>query len=374
MRAEFLRGSAAIGLFGLLVMGGAPAEGLRAEGQSTQQKPPSAAPQQQAPVTVPGNPQGGQKPPDQYTMSVEVPLVNMEVVVADDKGDIYTGLKKGNFRISEDGVPQEITNFSTPDAPITSVLLIEFSSRGLGYYFNGASYAENAVNWADEFLRQLKKDDWVALVSFDLRTRIEVDFTQDKMAVHNYLTKMIIPGFHESNVFDALIETLDNMKDVKGRKSIVLLASGIDTFSKHNFDQTLKRVKDTDVTIYAIGVGEFLQTMRESYNPYSNNMTYLQAKNEMKVFAQLTGGMSYFPKFDGEIPTDMQAIATMLRSQYSMGYTPTNQSQDGKFRKIKVEVVGKDGQPVDLRDKKGKKLKLIVYTREGYTAPKGPVS
>jgi len=121
-------------------------------------------------------------------------------------------------------------------------------------------------------------------------------------------------------------------------------------------------------------VGEFLQTMRESYNPYSNNMTYLQAKNEMKVFAQLTGGMSYFPKFDGEIPTDMQAIATMLRSQYSMGYTPTNQSQDGKFRKIKVEVVGKDGQPVELRDKKGKKLKLIVYTREGYTAPKGPVS
>jgi len=371
MHPSVVRASAAAGLFALLVMGTAPLEGLRAQGQSAPPSSQQQSPQQQPPVTVPGNPGGGQKPPDQYTMSVEVPLVSLDVVVADEKGDIYTGLKKGNFRVSEDGVPQAIANFSTPDAPITTVLLVEFGSRGI---FGIPVYAANAVNWADEFVRQLKKDDWVALVSFDLRTRIEVDFTQDKMAVHSYLARMIIPGFRESDVFDALVDTLDNLKDVKGRKSIVLLASGIDTFSKHTLDQTYKRVKETDVTIFSIGVGEMVDMARDNTNPFRNNLTYMQAKSEMKEYARLTGGRAYFPRFDGEIPSIMQEIAGMLRSQYSLGYTPTNQTRDGKYRKIKVEVVGPDGQPVELKDKKGKKLKLVVFTREGYTAPAGPVS
>ncbi|HUJ39937.1 MAG TPA: VWA domain-containing protein [Candidatus Acidoferrales bacterium] len=367
MRAEIVRAAAAMGIFGLLAMGSAPLEGLRAQDRSAQQKPET----QQPPVTVPGNTGGGQKPNEQYTMSVEVPLVNLDVVVADDKGDIYTGLRKGNFRVMEDGVPQPITNFSTPEAPITSVLLVEFSSRGI---FGYPIYAANAVNWADDFVRQLKQQDWVALVSFDMRSRIEVDFTQDKMAVHSYLSRMVIPGFRESCVFDALIDTLDNLKDVKGRKSIVLLASGVDTFSKHTLDQTYKRVKDTDVTIFVVGVGEMADVTRDMVNPYGSHVGYLQAKNQMSEFARLTGGQAFFPRFDGEIPDDMREIAGMLRSQYSLGYMPTNQARDGKYRKIKVEVVGPDGQPVELKDKKGKKLKLIVYTREGYTAPKGPVS
>lgn len=367
MRPSFLRATAAGGLFVLLVLGTAPLEALRAQSQDTQQNP-----QQKPPVTVPSGPTGDPKPPEQYSLSIEVPLVTLDVVVADDKGDIYTGLKKGNFRVSEDGVAQPITNFSTPDAPITSVLLLEFSSRGI---FGYPVYAANAVHWADEFLRQLKKDDWVALVSFDMRTHIEVDFTQDKRAVDNYLAGMMMPGFRESNVFDALIETLDNLKDLKGRKSIVLLASGIDTFSKHTLDQTLKRVKETDVTIFPIGVGEMLATMREgSRMSGGGNLTYLQGKNEMGEFARLTGGQAYFPRFDGEIPGIMQSIAGMLRSQYSLGYTPTNQARDGKYRKIKVDIVGSDGQPVEMKDQKGKKLKLIVYTRQGYTAPKGPIS
>jgi VWFA-related protein len=364
MRPSLLRAAAAGGLFGLLVMGTAPLAGLRAQAQKAQQKPP---------VTVPSAPSGEQKPPEQYTMSVEVPLVTLDVVVADNKGDIYTGLKKGNFRVSEDGVPQPITNFSTPEAPITTVLLIEFSSRGI---FGYPAFAANAVTWADEFVSLLKKDDWVALVSFDMRTHIEVDFTQDKRAVHDYLAGMILPGFHESNIFDAVIETLDNMKDVKGRKSIVLLASGIDTFSKHTLDDAYKRAKETDVTIFPVGVARPVANYLDNHNMIgaSGRLDFYQAENQLREFAKLTGGQAFFPQFEGEIPDDMRNIAAMLRSQYSLGYVPTNQARDGKYRKIKVDVVGSDGQPVELTDKKGKKLKLIVYARQGYTAPKGPVS
>jgi VWFA-related protein len=368
MRAGILRCTTAGGLFALLVLGTAPLDALRAQSQNA----PRDA-QQKPPVTVPGGPTGDTKPTDQYSMSVEVPLVSLDVVVADEKGDIFTGLKKGNFRVSEDGVNQPITNFGTPEAPITTVLLIEFSSKGL---FGYPVYAANAVNWADVFLQLLKKDDWVALVSFDMRTRLEVDFTQDKMAVHNYLATMLIPGFHESNVFDALMETLDNLKDVKGRKSIVLLASGIDTFSKHTLDDAYKRVKQTDVTIFPIGVSRALQYYLDGQGVLSGarSVDFYQAENQLGQFAKLTGGHAFFPVFDGEIPGIMQSIAGMLRAQYSLGYTPSNQARDGKYRKIKVEVVGADGQPLEVQDKKGKKMKLVVYARQGYTAPKGPVS
>ena len=365
MRAGWLRTAAAGGLFGLLAMSTAPLDAIHAQAQAAQQNP-----EQKPPVTVPAGP-GQTKPTDQFSLTVEVPLVNLDVVVADEKGDIFAGLNKSNFRVTEDGVPQPITNFSTPDAPITAVLLVEFSSRGI---YGFPVYAANAVNWADVFLTQLRKDDWVALVSFDLNTRIEEDFTQDKRAVHQALSRMMVPGFHESNLFDALIETLDNLKDVKGRKSVIVLASGIDTFSKHTLDQTIKRVKETDVTIFPIGVGEIVALTREANNPFRSNMTYLQGKNQMSEFAHLTGGHAYFPRFDGEIPSEMQEIATMLRSQYSLGYVPTNQNRDGKYRKIKVEVVGADGQPAQMKDQKGKALKLVVYARQGYTAPKGPVS
>jgi VWFA-related protein len=251
--------------------------------------------------------------------------------------------------------------------------LIEFSN-GLGFtQSDGSTYAAKAVYWSDDFLRQLRKDDWIALVSFDLNTHTEVDFTRDKMAVHNHLAGMLIPGFHESNVFDALIDTMNNLKDVKGRKSIVLLASGFDTLSKHTLDQTYKAVKETDVTIFTVGVGEIRSLLGRSGSSagLGSNVSYLQAKNQMGEFAHLTGGRSYFPRFDGEVPGDMQEVANMLRCQYSLGYTPTNQARDGKYRKIRVDLVGDDGAPLEIKNEKGKKLKLVVYTRQGYTAPKG---
>jgi len=367
MRTNYLRATLAGGLFAVLLVGTAPLDGLFAQSSGAQQDQT-----QQPPVSVPSAPNEQQKTPDQYTMTVEVPLVTLDVVVADDNGNPVTGLSKGNFRVSEDGVPQSISNFATPDAPITCVMLLETRSPHFGGY---PVYMANAVNWSWAFISQLKKDDWLALAYFDMRTHYDVDFTQNKMAVRDFLSTMRMPGFSESNVFDAVIETLDRLKDVKGRKSILLLASGIDTFSKHTWDDTQKRLKQTDVTIFPVSVSQFVEIMQDNgLRPGGANLTFLQADNQMREMARLTGGESFFPRFDGEIPSDMQQIAAMLRSQYSLGYMPTNQTRDGKYRKIKVEAVGTDGKPLEVLNEKHKKLKLVIYARQGYTAPKGPVS
>ena len=162
-----------------------------------------------------------------YAISITVPVVNVDVVVTDNDGNYLTGLKKENFRLTEDGAPQTITNFSTADAPITVVMLVEYSRRAYGWYLY------TARSWADVFLHQLKPSDWVALESFAMRPNVEVDFTHNMSEVEQGLINLVLPTFSEAVIYDALLDTIDRMQDVKGKKSMLVLASGEDTFSRH---------------------------------------------------------------------------------------------------------------------------------------------
>lgn len=320
------------------------------QGSQTQQNPPAQA-----------------APSGQGSIAVAVHNVAVDAIVTDNNGNYLKNLKKENFRILEDGKPQEIVSFSTGDAPITMVMLIEFSKLSWGIYGYTARY------WGAAFLPNLKKDDWIALEDFDLKMRVDVDFTHNPGEVLEYMRGMIFPGFSEACVRDSLLETLDRLKDVKGKKSILLLASGFDTFSKHTLDQTLNQLKQTDVTVFVVGVGQQV-AMVSSGTPHVYGEPYYQAQNEVKAYAALTGGESWFPVFDGEIPGVFQSVAESLRSQYTLGYVPSEGSLDGKYHKIKVELVAPDGGPLTVTNEKGKKVKFVVYAREGYIAPKGGIA
>ena len=105
------------------------------------------------------------------------------------------------------------------------------------------------------FLSNLKPSDWVALETFNMRPHVEVDFTHNRDEVMQGLYQLVFPPFSESNLFDALADVLDRMKDVKGKKAVLVLASGMDTFSRMNLDQVMKRIRETDATIFTVGVG-----------------------------------------------------------------------------------------------------------------------
>jgi VWFA-related protein len=330
------------------------------------QAPAGQQPSSQPPVQPP--PAASQQEPQQggVSISVEVPVVTLDVVTTTQHGDLITGLKRDNFRIIEDGQPQTITNFAPSDAPLTIVMLMEFSSRGYYQWF-----AYQAKYWADAFFPNLQQKDWVALITFDMKPRIEADFTQNKEEVREALYHLYFPGFSESNVFDAILDTVDRLKDVKGKKAILLLATGVDTFSKHTLDQTIKQLRQTDVSIFAVGLDKPYTNFLDSRGSFGSHLNYLQGENQLRTFAQMTGGFAWFPQFDGEIPGIFHEVAAFLRNQYSISYSPTNRARDGKYRKLKVELVGPEGGALTVVDQKGKKQKYVIYAREGYQAPAG---
>ncbi len=336
-----------------------------AQQEGPQSPAPTREPSQPAPP-VPGQSQGQAPrnqapPPPQVAISVQSNIVDVDAVVTDQDGNIVTGLKRENFRILDEGQRQQVANFAPSDAPITVVMLMEFSKRFGGYF------GYKAKNWSYSFLNQLKPQDWVALKTFDLKTTLVDDFTQDKREVEQSIESLFYPSFSEANLFDAVLETVTQLRDVRGKKAILVLATGFDTFSKHNLDDTLRRLKETEVTIFCVGIGEDL----DLYAPGGADISYLQAKNQLTTFARLTGGYAWFPRFQGEMPGIFNSVAAFLRSQYTLAFSPST-PQDGRYHKIVVQVVDDQGNPLELADKKGKKKKAVVIAREGYTAPMAP--
>jgi len=305
------------------------------------------------------------------SLRVEVPEVTVDVGVLLEKTHQFVpGLRPANFRVYEDGVAQKVEGFRRTEAPITALILMEYSARG--YMFR-----IDALNSAWAFTQQLRPQDYVAMMTFDLNTHIVSDFTQDKQQIQSGINQLanevwMPAAFHETSIFDALNESLDRMSRIQGQKYIVLIASGVDTMSKLTLDEILKRVKAShDITIFSISTGGLLLAMTEGMPGEMSGMrdlTYLQAANQMKTFSDLTGGMHFEPRFVGELPDDVKAINQSIRAKYELVYHPSNSKQDGTFRKIHVELVDDEGNPLRMQDEKHKPLKFDLIYRDGYRA------
>lgn len=360
------------------------ASGSAQQNPNQQEAPPEAGgPNSDSPYAIPKK--GAEAPPPppppkpkkvegmpDYSIHVDVPLVTVPVMVTTKNGQFISNLKKENFKVLEDGVPQAINDFKIEQAPITVVMLIEFASTTwpLEYQAVEASYI---------FAQTLKKDDWVAAISYDMRPEILVDFTQDKNAVLGGINSLQFPGFSETNLFDALYDTIDRLERVEGHKYVLLISTGIDTFSKLNLNQITQKVKNShDITIFPVSIGWMLREYCETHgctgmshgmaSLHISQIDWLQADNQLQTFAKLTGGRFYQPRFEGDMVDAFKDIAGDIRNQYTITYHPSNQKLDGSYRKLKVEVVAPDGGPLKVKDQKGKDVKYEIVARDGYTA------
>lgn len=333
-------------------------------------KPAGAEPEPEEQQKIPSkySRKGKELPDTVPTFRADVSTVSVDVAVLDNKGHFIPKIPRGNFRVLEDNVPQQITDFSMGEAPMTVCMVIEFSNRYQQYWSYGWYQTLQA---AYGFLETLKPEDYVAVVAYDLKSEILSDFSTDKRQAYEAMQRLRIPGFSESNLYDALVDTADRMSDIEGRKAIVVLSSGIDTFSKLTFGKTREALQSAGVPIYAIGMLQLVRELNDAYMDSITRLDFLQADNQMKTFSKETGGMAFFPKFEGEMPGVFRAISDSLRNQYVLAYHPTNTARDGKFRRIKVELVDPEtNKPLRVVDEKGKTIKYQIIAKQGYTAPR----
>ena len=352
--------------------------------------------QEPLPTDILGKPQEAEK------VTITTNLVNVDAVVYNKAtGQPSINLKKDNFAIFVDGVKKEITNFATPEAPITLTLVVEYSktSEILGYYGSGGMEAgqNEVIRPTAMFLSQfITPQDYVSVIAYDMRPTPLTDFTNSPQRIQQVISLLLrnTPAFRESNLYDALKLTLvggradsvvlEDSKEAKSdyagmvavpggrRRAVLLVSSGLDTFSKINMDQARKIVQNSGIPIYIVGTGQmFAKKYGDTMDPGRNSniggipidrMTFLQADNTMKTFAKESGGTFFPVTFEGEIPNVLGSINAMLRSQYSLGFKPDD-VHDGKSHKIVVKVdVDGDGQYDDKA--------YVVKAREVYNAPK----
>lgn len=333
-------------------------------------------------------------------LKVETDIVNVDAVVFNKKtGQIITGLKKENFAIFENGVKQNISSFATPESPITVTLVLEYSKwteyygSASGGMFEPGVY--ESVRPVAQFLSKFIKPpgDFASVIAFDIRPTPITDFTNDPNRIRQTIDLLLrnSPAFRENNLYDAMKFALvggkgdsvvleksesrtseySGMVDVKSkRKAIILVASGIDTFSKINFGDIRKIVQEAGVPIYIISTGNlFCKKYCDYLDPSRvmpgtpDRMSFLTAKNQMNTFARESGGAHYEMTFPSEIPSYLNNINGFLRSQYSLAYDIEVPHEAGKKYKLDVKVdVDGDGNYDDKQ--------FVVQHRPFVTTPK----
>jgi VWFA-related protein len=339
---------------------------------------------------------------DEEVLKIKTNIVNVDAVVYNKKsGQIITGLKKENFAVFENGIKQDITNFATPEAPITVSVVVEYSkwSEMFGTYASRGQESGKlevirpVAYFLSKFIRP--PDDYASVIAFDIRPTPITDFTNDPNRLRQTVDILLRnnPAFRENNLFDALsfaliggkgdTVVLENSKERTAqyggmvsvqakRRAIILVASGIDTFSKINYDNARKIIQNAGVPIYIISTGNLFYKMYESQLSAAGDITgmpgrldFLQAQNTMNTFAKESGGAHFPVTFQGEIPTNLQTINALLRNQYSIAYDATEKREAGKKYKLDVKVdVNGDG----VYEEK----EYVIQHRPFFTTPKDP--
>ena len=337
---------------------------------------------------------------DPTVEKVETNAVTIDAVVYNKKtGQIVTGLKKENFAVYENGVKQNVSSFAEPETPITVTLVVEYSrwseilGSAAGGIFEPGIYevVRPVAQFVSRFIKPPK--DFASIIAFDMRPTPITDFTNDPRRLNEAVNVLLrnSPAFRENDLNDALklalvggkadsvvlenskSETMEyaGMADLRvKRKAIILVASGINTFSQSSDDEVQRIIREAGVPIYIISTGNLFFKKYEDYLPTLDTlsgapgrMTFLQAQNRMNYLAKDSGGRHYPMTFQSEIPGYLNDINSLLRSQYALSYDLGDGHQPGKKYKLDVKVdVDGDGQPDDKM--------FVVQHRPYYSVPK----
>jgi VWFA-related protein len=291
--------------------------------------------------TIPRRPQPASKkdnPTPGANIRVDTTLILVPVTVNDPINRPVSGLEKENFRVFEDSVEQEITQFAMDDEPVAVGLVFDTSGS------MGAKLVTSRLA-AAQFFRISNPEDEFFLVEFDDSPHLRTSLTHDTGLIENQLTFSRSHG--STALLDAIYLALHEMKNSKkNKKALLLITDGGDNHSRYSMREVTNLVRESDVLIYSIGVFGGGSTPEEAGGP-----------GLLRHISEQTGGR-LFEAIPAELPDVAKKIGIELRNRYILAYSPKNQQRDGKYHKIIVKVVPPRGLP-----------KLTAHWRLGYNAP-----
>ncbi len=272
-------------------------------------------------------------------------LISLTVTVTDTYGRFVTGLNKSAFTVLDDKEPQEITFFSSEDAPISLGVIFDVSGSMSG---DKVSRAREALT---RFVETSHNSDEYFLIGFNSRAQLLHERTRDSSAVLDKLTFVQTKG--QTALYDACYLGVEKVtRGTHKKRAVLLISDGQDNSSRYTFSELRRLLKETDVIIYAIGI--------ISANDESTGLG-MGGRAILDELAGVSGGKAYFPSTSAEMNDIFERIALELRNQYSIGYRPTNFAGDGRWHKLKIKVTPPRGLP-----------RLFVRSKEGYYATPNP--
>lgn len=289
------------------------------------------------------------------TIRVSVDRVNVGVIVTDHSGHFVEGLRREDFRVYDNGIEQPLTGFAAIEEPAQVLLLIE---SGPAVHLLG----KNHVHASDTLLRNLSPSDRVAIASYSKTPELLLDFTPDKPTAEFALENLNFTlGFAELNLSSSLASAIDWLTPFPGKKTVVVLSTGVDTSPPETWQGIEKKLKTSDVRILAVSlVGDFRKYPRwrklsrqEREDRAFVKQGFAQADQALHELALATGGRVYLPKNEKEFDRAYSEIAQLVRHEYSMAFHPS--AKDGQMHTIQVKV---------------KRLRCLVDHRQAYLAPR----
>jgi VWFA-related protein len=293
--------------------------------------------------------QKGQNDKDKdYSLKVETVEVQLPVSVLDKEGRPVDGLKQENFQVFEDKVQQTIKTFRHEDIPLSLGLVIDNSG-------SMRNKRERVNSSALAFVRESNPDDETFIVNFDDSAYLEQDFTGSIGDLVDALDNIDARG--ETALYDAIYLSAEHVKaGKKDKKAILLITDGEDNVSKYNITKVIEALRQSKVTLYAIGLLEEDDQRGGLFKKPPSK----KAKEDLIKFADITGGQAFFPKSLDEVEDITKRIAHDIRNHYTITYTPTNGKLDGTWREISVKIT----PPKNVG-------KITLHAKQGYYAPKG---
>lgn len=293
-------------------------------------------------------------------------LVTLKLLVQDPNGYFIPKIRRENFAVYENGVRQQIASVDVEHAPASVGVLLEFGGRYLP--LNRVLGAE-VTRAAQQLVDAMTSQDKTAIWRYNSKLEKISDFSQDRDTLAGLILTLGSPEFSETNLFDAVIATIDQMRPVKGRKAIVLISSGIDTFSHATRDDALKVAQASDFPIYAVGLSPYFRQIAEIENSQEPvaKIDWQAAESNLSELAKASGGRVYLPGSTVDLLPIYSDMMENLKVRYVVTYRPSTEAELHSPRAVRVDLVAsQSGGPLQIVETSGRKIYPQVILRQSY--------